>query len=142
MYGFYPMLRTVRLEFGFRIQNIFSTYGALRFITFSSHKDMVYKKKCLARHIRKITVYRVQALQEDTPYTESIMSEYISTNSGIHHQFRINYKGFKGSKASQLWVLSCNAQIQWVASGKKYSNNDQQSGKHDNKLKGLQRDEI
>ena len=111
-------------------------------MTFSSHKDMVYKKKCLARHIRKITVYRVQALQEGTPYTESIMSEYISTNSGIHHQFRIYYKEFKGSKASQLWVLSCNAQIQWVASGKKYSNNDQQSGKQDNKLKGLQRDEI
>ena len=70
------------------------------------------------------------------------MSEYISTNSGIHHQFRIYYKGFKGSKASHLWILSCNAQIQWVASGKKYSNNDQQSSKHDNKLKGLQRDEI
>ena len=139
MYGFYPMLRTVRLEFGFRIQNIFSTYGALRFITFSSHKDMVYKKKCLARHIRKITVYRVQALQEGTPYTESIMSEYISTNGGINHQFRIYYKG---GKASQLWVLSCNAQIQWVATGEKYSNNDQQSSKHDNKLKGLQRDEI
>ena len=47
MYGFYPMLRTVRLEFGFRILNIFSTYGALRFITFSSHKDMVYKKSAL-----------------------------------------------------------------------------------------------
>lgn len=60
------------------------------------------------------------------------MSEYISTNSGIHHQFRIYYKGVKGNKASKLWV----------ASGKKYSNNDQQSGKHDNKLKGLQRDEI
>ena len=70
------------------------------------------------------------------------MSEYISTNSGIHHQFRIYYKRFKGSKASQLWVLSCNAQIQLVASGKKYSNNDQQSSKHDNKLKGLLRDEI
>ena len=27
------------------------------------------------------------------------MSEYISTNSGIHHQFRIYYKG---GKASQL----------------------------------------
>ena len=67
------------------------------------------------------------------------MSEYIATYSGIHHQFRIYYKG---GKASQLWVSSCSAQIQWVASGKKYSNNDQQSGKHDNKLKGLQRDEI
>ena len=32
------------------------------------------------------------------------MSGYISTNSGIHHQFRIYYKG---GKASQLWVSSC-----------------------------------
>ena len=29
------------------------------------------------------------------------MSGYISTNSGIHHQFRIYYKG---GKASQLWA--------------------------------------
>ena len=70
------------------------------------------------------------------------MSEYISTNSGTQHQFRIYYKGVKGNKASQLWVSSCSAQIQWVASGKKYSNNDQQSSKHDNKLKGLQRYEV
>ena len=44
------------------------------------------------------------------------MSEDISTNSGIHDQFRIYYKR---GKASQLWVSSCSAQIQWVASGKK-----------------------
>ena len=31
------------------------------------------------------------------------MSEYISTNSGIQHQFRICYKR---GKASQLWVSS------------------------------------
>ena len=36
---------------------------------FSLHKDMIYKKKCLARHIRKITVYQV--VLEGTPYTES-----------------------------------------------------------------------
>ena len=34
------------------------------------------------------------------------MSGYISTNSGIHYQFPIYYKG---SKASQLWVSSCSA---------------------------------
>ena len=45
------------------------------------------------------------------------MSGYISKNSGNHHQFRIYYKG---SKASQLWVSSCSAQIQYVASSKKY----------------------
>ena len=44
------------------------------------------------------------------------MSEYISTNSGIHRLFRIYYKG---GKASQLWVSSCIAQIQQVASDKK-----------------------
>ena len=38
------------------------------------------------------------------------MSDYISTNSEIQHQFRINYKG---GKASQLWLPSCSAQIQW-----------------------------
>ena len=42
------------------------------------------------------------------------MSEYISTNSGIYQQFRVYYKG---GKASQLWVSSCSAQLQWVASG-------------------------
>ena len=45
------------------------------------------------------------------------MSEYISTNSGIHHQFRLYYK--LGGNASQLWVSSCSTNIQWVASGKK-----------------------
>ena len=43
------------------------------------------------------------------PLYEKVMSGYISTNSGIHHQFRIYYKG---GKASQLWVSSCSAQIQ------------------------------
>ena len=38
-----------------------------------------------------------------------VMSMDISTNSGIHHQFRIYYKG---GKASQLWVSNCSAQIQ------------------------------
>ena len=42
-------------------------------------------------------------------YYEKVMSGYISTNSGIHHQFRVYYKG---GKASQLWVSSCSAQIQ------------------------------
>ena len=48
---------------------------------------------------------------------EKVMSEYISTNSGIHHQFRLYYK--LGGNASQLWVSSCSTNIQWVASGKK-----------------------
>ena len=43
------------------------------------------------------------------PLYEKVMSGYISTNSGIHHQFRICYKGVN---ASQLWVSSCSAQIQ------------------------------
>ena len=34
------------------------------------------------------------------------MSGYISTNIGIHYQFRIYYRG---RKVSQLWVSSCSA---------------------------------
>ena len=48
---------------------------------FSSHIDMIYKNSALqARHTRKITVYRVQALQEKIPLNEKVMSGYISTN--------------------------------------------------------------
>ena len=46
---------------------------------------------------------------------EIVMSDYISANSGIHHRFRISYKG---AKVSQLWVSSYNAQTQWEVSGK------------------------
>ena len=71
---------------------------------FSSHIDMIYKN-LLAGNIRKVTVYQVRRY----PLYEKVMSGYILTNSGIHQQFRIYYKG---GKASQLWVSSCNAQIQ------------------------------
>ena len=65
---------------------------------------------------RKITVIEYK-LSKKIPLHEKVMSEYISTNSGIHHQFRIYDKG---GKVSQLWVSFCSAQsIQWVASGKK-----------------------
>ena len=71
---------------------------------FSSPIDMIYKN-FLAGHIRKITVYQVRKYA----LYEKVMSGYISTNTGIHHQFRIYYKV---GKASQRWVSSCSAQIQ------------------------------
>ena len=53
---------------------------------FSSPIDMIYKN-FLAGRIPKITVYQVRKY----PLYEKVMSGYISTNSGIHHQFRIYY---------------------------------------------------
>ena len=83
---------------------------------FSSHIDMIYKNSALQDIFVKLLFIEYR-LSKKIPLHEKVMSEYISTNSGIHHQFRIYYKG---GKVSQLWVSFCSAQsIQWVASGKK-----------------------
>ena len=83
---------------------------------FSSHIDMIYKNSAVRDIFVKLLLSSIGSPRRYTLYNENVMSDYISTNSGIHHQFRIYYKG---GKVSQLWVSSCNAQIQWVASGKK-----------------------
>ena len=75
---------------------------------FSSHIDMIYKNSALQDIFVKLLFIEYR-LSKKIPLYEKVMSEYISTNSGIHHQFRIYYKG---GKASQLWVSSCSAQIQ------------------------------
>ena len=63
---------------------------------FSSHVDMIYKNSALRDIFVKLLFI--------CPLQEKVMSGYISTNSGIHQQFRIYYKG---GKASELWVSSC-----------------------------------
>ena len=84
---------------------------------FLSHIDMIYKNSALEDIPVKLLVIEYRLSKEVPLIWESDeSSEYISTNSGIHHQIRIYYKG---GKVSQLWVSSCSAQIQWVASGKK-----------------------
>ena len=83
-------------------------YEALRFVMFSSHIDMIYKNSAFQDIFVKYYLSSVGSPRR-YPLYEKVMSEYISTNSGIHHQFRIYYKG---GKASQLWVSSCSAQIQ------------------------------
>ena len=83
---------------------------------FSSYIDMIYKNSALQDIFVKLLFIEYR-LSKKIPLHEKVMSEYISTNSGIHHQFRIYYKG---GTVSQLWVSFCSAQsIQWVASGKK-----------------------
>ena len=72
---------------------------------FSSHIDMISALQDILVKLLFIE-YR---LFKKIPLNERVMSGYISTNSGIHRQFRIYYKG---DKASQLWVSSCSAQIQ------------------------------
>ena len=74
---------------------------------FSSHIDMIYKNSALQDIFVKLLFIEYR-LSKKIPLIK-VMSGYISTNSGIHHQFRIYYKG---GKASQLWVSSCSAQIQ------------------------------
>ena len=83
---------------------------------FSSHID-IYKNSAL-HDIPVKLLFIEYRLSKKVPliWESDESSEYISTNSGIHHQIRIYYKG---GKVSQLWVSSCSAQIQWVASGKK-----------------------
>ena len=84
---------------------------------FSSHIDMIYKNSALQDLFVKLLFIEYR-FSKKVPLYEKVMNEYISTDSGIHHQFRIYNKG---GKASQPWVSSCSAQIQWVASGKKYA---------------------
>ena len=73
---------------------------------FSSHIDMIYKNSDFQDIFVKLLFieYRLRRY----PLYAKVMSEYISTNSGIHHQFRIYYKG---GKASQLWVSPCSARF-------------------------------
>ena len=75
---------------------------------FSSHMDMIYENSALQDIFVKLLFIEYR-LSKKIPLYGKVMSGYISTNSGIHHQFRIYYKG---GKASQLWVFSCSAQIQ------------------------------
>ena len=82
---------------------------------FSSHRDLIYKNSALQDILVKLLFIEFR-LSKKYPLDEKVMSDYISTNSGIHHRFRIYYKG---GKVSQPCVSSCNAQIQWVASCKK-----------------------
>ena len=76
---------------------------------FWSHVDMIYRNSALQDICVKLLFE--YGLSKKIPIYEKVMSEYISTNSGIHYQFRIYYKG---GKVSQLWVSSCSAQIQWL----------------------------
>ena len=82
---------------------------------FSSHIDMIYKNSAVRDIFVKLLLSSIGSPRRN-PLYEKVMSNYIWTNSGIHHQFRIYYKG---GKVSQLWASSCRTQIQWVASGKK-----------------------
>ena len=66
---------------------------------FSSHIDMIYKNSALQDIFVKLLFIEYR-LSKKIPLIWEVMSEYISTNSGIHYQFRIYYKG---DKASQLW---------------------------------------
>ena len=75
---------------------------------FWSHIDIIYKNSALQDVFVKLLFIEYR-ISKKVPLYEKVMSGYISTNSGIHHQFRIYYKG---GKASQLWVSSCSAQIQ------------------------------
>ena len=83
---------------------------------FSSHVDMIYKK--LIVPCKTFIHYCLSSIGSPRryPFYENVMSDYISRNSEIHHQF---WMFNKGGKVSQLWVSSCSAQIQWVASSKK-----------------------
>ena len=65
---------------------------------FSSHIDMIYKNSALQDIFVKLLFIEYR-LSKKIPLIK-VMRGYISTNSGIHHQFRIYYKG---GKASQLW---------------------------------------
>ena len=47
---------------------------------YMAHRHDILKQS-LARHIRKITVYRVQALQEDTPQFNIFILAFILSDS-------------------------------------------------------------
>ena len=83
---------------------------------FSLYVDMIYKK--LIVPCKTFISHCLSSIGSPRwyPFYENVMSDYILINSEIHHQFRIFNKG---GKVSQLWVSSCSAQIQWVASSKK-----------------------
>ena len=82
---------------------------------FSAHIDMIYKNSAVRDIFVKLLLSSIGSPRRYDMY-EKVMSDYISRNSEIHHQFRIYYKG---AKVSQLWASSCSAQIQWAASVKK-----------------------
>ena len=61
---------------------------------FSSHIDMIYKNSALQGiFVRKITVYRVQALQEDILYMRKWWVSTFQQIVGFNSNFRIYYKG-------------------------------------------------
>ena len=64
-----------------------------RMFSQATHVDMICKNSAFQEIFVKLLFI------EYRPLYEKVVSEYISTNSGIHHQFRIYYKG---GKASQL----------------------------------------
>ena len=70
---------------------------------FSSHIDMIYKNSALQDIFVKLLFIEYR-LSKKIPLREKVMSEYISTNSGIHHQFRIYYKGAKSLNSGYLFV--------------------------------------
>ena len=63
---------------------------------FSSHIDMICKNSALQDIFVKL-LFNEYMLSKKIPLYEKVMSGYISTNSEIHHQFRIYYKGGKAS---------------------------------------------
>ena len=67
---------------------------------FSSHRDLIYKNSALQDILVKLLFIEYR-LTKKYPLDEKVMSDYISTNSRIHHRFRIYYKG---GKVSQLCV--------------------------------------
>ena len=83
---------------------------------FSSYVDMIYKKLIVL--CKTFINHCLSSIGSPRwyPFYENVMSDYISINSEIHHPISIFNKG---GKVSQLWVSSCSAQIQWVASSKK-----------------------
>ena len=75
---------------------------------FSSHIDMIYKNSGFQDIFVKLLFIEYRLSEKIPLIYAKVMSEYISTNSGIHHQFRIYYKG---GKTSQLWVSPCSARF-------------------------------
>ena len=55
---------------------------------FSSHRDLIYKNSALQDILVKL-LFIEYGLSKKYPLHEKAMSDYISTNSRIHHRFRI-----------------------------------------------------
>ena len=55
---------------------------------FSSHRDFIYKNSALQDILVKLLFIEYR-LSKKYPLHEKAMSDYISTNSRIHHRFRI-----------------------------------------------------